>query len=62
MDYNRAHMTVSVGVRVSVPPNHFRVCPSCTIDRFLVAQAIVHNLTIVTPDALIRQYPAKTVW
>jgi PIN domain nuclease of toxin-antitoxin system len=31
-------------------------------DRILVSQAIVHGLTIVTPDPLITQYPARTIW
>jgi PIN domain nuclease of toxin-antitoxin system len=31
-------------------------------DRLLVSQAIVHGLTILTPDPLITQYPALTVW
>jgi len=31
-------------------------------DRLLVSQAIVHGLTIVTPDPLITQYPARTLW
>ena len=31
-------------------------------DRILVAQAIVHGLTIVTPDPLVSQYPARTTW
>lgn len=31
-------------------------------DRLLVSQAIVHGLTIATPDQLIRQYPARTIW
>lgn len=31
-------------------------------DRMLVAQAIVHGMTIVTPDPIIRQYPARTIW
>jgi PIN domain nuclease of toxin-antitoxin system len=31
-------------------------------DRMLVCQAIAHGLTIVTPDPLITQYPARTVW
>jgi len=31
-------------------------------DRILVAQAIVHGLTIVTPDPLVLQYPARTMW
>ena len=31
-------------------------------DRILVGQAIVHGMTILTPDALITQYPARTMW
>ena len=31
-------------------------------DRLLVSQAIVHGLTIVTPDPLVTQYPARTLW
>lgn len=31
-------------------------------DRMLVSQAIVHGLTIVTPDPLVTQYPARTLW
>jgi PIN domain nuclease of toxin-antitoxin system len=31
-------------------------------DRMLVSQAIVHGLAILTPDPLIMQYPARTVW
>jgi PIN domain nuclease of toxin-antitoxin system len=31
-------------------------------DRMLVSQAIVHGLTIVTPDPLVMQYPARTMW
>ena len=31
-------------------------------DRMLVSQAIVHGLTIVTPDPLVTQYPAVTMW
>jgi len=31
-------------------------------DRMLVSQAIVHGLTIVTPDAKITAYPARTIW
>lgn len=31
-------------------------------DRMLVAQAIVHGMTIVTPDPLVTQYPARTTW
>lgn len=31
-------------------------------DRILVSQAIVHGFTILTPDPLITQYPARTIW
>jgi len=31
-------------------------------DRLLVSQAVVHGLTILTPDPLVTQYPARTVW
>lgn len=31
-------------------------------DRMLVSQAIVHGLTILTPDPLIAQYPGRTTW
>ena len=31
-------------------------------DRMLVAQAIVHGMTILTPDPFIAQYPARTLW
>jgi PIN domain nuclease of toxin-antitoxin system len=31
-------------------------------DRMLVSQAIVHGLTILTPDPIILDYPARTIW
>ena len=31
-------------------------------DRMLVCQALVHGLTILTPDPLITQYPVRTMW
>jgi PIN domain nuclease of toxin-antitoxin system len=31
-------------------------------DRMLVSQAIVHGMTILTPDPLVTQYPARTTW
>ncbi len=31
-------------------------------DRILIAQAIVHGLTILTPDEHIRKYPVVTMW
>lgn len=32
------------------------------IDRGLVAQAILHGMTIVTPDPAIHAYPVRTLW
>jgi PIN domain nuclease of toxin-antitoxin system len=31
-------------------------------DRLLVSQAIVHGLTILTPDERIARYPGRTTW
>ena len=31
-------------------------------DRMLVCQAIVHGLTILTPDPLVASYPVRTMW
>jgi PIN domain nuclease of toxin-antitoxin system len=31
-------------------------------DRMLVCQALAHDLTILTPDALVRAYPIKSIW
>ncbi len=31
-------------------------------DRLLAAQSIVHGLTILTPDPLLSQYPARVIW
>ena len=31
-------------------------------DRMLASQAIVHGLAILTPDPLVTQYPARTIW
>jgi PIN domain nuclease of toxin-antitoxin system len=31
-------------------------------DRMLVCQAIGHGLTILTPDPLVTNYPARTTW
>jgi PIN domain nuclease of toxin-antitoxin system len=42
---------------VKLPPLH-----ADPFDRMLVSQAIVHGLTIVTPDPLVTQYPARTMW
>lgn len=42
---------------IKLPPLH-----ADPFDRMLVSQAIVHGLTIVTPDPLVTQYPARTLW
>jgi PIN domain nuclease of toxin-antitoxin system len=31
-------------------------------DRMLVCQAIVHGMTLLTPDPLIARYPARILW
>jgi PIN domain nuclease of toxin-antitoxin system len=31
-------------------------------DRILACQSIEHAMTIVTPDALLRAYPVRTLW
>ena len=31
-------------------------------DRILICQAIENGMTLVTPDALVQQYPIKTLW
>jgi len=31
-------------------------------DRMLVCQAIIHAMTIMTPDELISQYPVPSIW
>ena len=31
-------------------------------DRMLICQALAHQLVLLTPDALIRQYPVPVVW
>lgn len=41
----------------SLPPHH-----ADPFDRMLVAQATIEGLTIVTKDALVRQYAVRTLW
>ena len=31
-------------------------------DRLLVSQAIVHGMTLLTPDPIMSKYPARTMW
>jgi PIN domain nuclease of toxin-antitoxin system len=32
------------------------------VDRMIVCQALVHGMTILTPDEDIRRYPVRTAW
>ena len=31
-------------------------------DRMLISQALIHSLTILSPDDLIKKYPVKIIW
>jgi PIN domain nuclease of toxin-antitoxin system len=31
-------------------------------DRMLISQALIHGLTILSPDHLIKKYPVKIIW
>lgn len=42
---------------VRLPPLH-----KDPFDRMLICQALVQGLAILTPDALINQYPVRTLW
>lgn len=54
--------------RLPIAPSHLdriKALPGIhrdPFDRLLVAQALEEDLTIVTRDGLIPQYPVKTVW
>ena len=44
---------------------HLRRLPNVhrdPFDRMLICQAMVHGLTIVTPDRHISEYPVRTLW
>jgi PIN domain nuclease of toxin-antitoxin system len=45
-------------VHLTKLPDHHRD----PFDRMLICQAIEHDLTLVTVDEHIRQYPIKTLW
>lgn len=47
----------AVFAAIRLPPVH-----RDPFDRMLVCQALVHGLTIVTPDRAIRDYPVRTAW
>jgi PIN domain nuclease of toxin-antitoxin system len=44
-------------VAVNLPMHH-----KDPMDRFLIAQALVENMTIVTMDGIFASYEAKTLW
>lgn len=54
--------------RVPIEPEHmYRAVELAdlhrdTFDRLLVAQALTHGATLVTPDPAIAQYPVAVVW
>ena len=51
-------VTVDDGSRAGALPDHHRD----PFDRMLIAQAISHNLTIVTGDTLFDQYGVRRLW
>ena len=44
--------------RASELPTHHRD----PFDRLLIAQAIIRNMTFITPDPIIHKYPVSTLW
>jgi PIN domain nuclease of toxin-antitoxin system len=51
-------VTEAAALRVSQLPDLHRD----PFDRTLISQAIEHAMTLVTPDAIIRNYPIRTIW
>jgi len=51
-------VTEAAALRVSQLPDLHRD----PFDRILISQAIEHAMTLVTPDAIIRNYPIRTIW
>ena len=55
-------------LRLSITPEHIegiKGLPSIhadPFDRLIIAQALTHNLSIVTRDRIIPKYPVATVW
>jgi PIN domain nuclease of toxin-antitoxin system len=53
---------------LAIAPEHLFRCTELPdlhkdpFDRLLVAQALSQNLTLVTPDEAIRQYPVSVIW
>ncbi len=45
-------------IRILELPNHHK----CPFDRLIVAQAIVENIPIVTPDKYSACYDVETLW
>jgi PIN domain nuclease of toxin-antitoxin system len=63
-EMREAHGIASLPIDEESAIHVFRLPPihPDPFDRMLVSQAIVHGLTILTPDALITQYPGRTTW
>jgi PIN domain nuclease of toxin-antitoxin system len=51
-------LSEDAATHVSNLPQHHRD----PFDRMLVCQALIHGLTILTPDPVIRQYAVPTLW
>ena len=54
--------TLPVDEESALHLSHLPVLHRDPFDRMLVAQAIVNGLSILTPDPLVTQYPARTIW
>ena len=53
---------LAVNARHAVRAGQHAAAHRDPFDRMLVSQAIVHGLTILTPDTLVTQYPGRTTW
>ena len=51
-----------IGIEHALQAGSFSTAHRDPFDRMLVSQAIVHGLTILTPDSLVTQYPGRTTW
>lgn len=53
---------IPIGIKLAVMLPKLPTHHKDPFDRLLVAQALVDDLTIITNDPLIKQYPVKTFW
>jgi PIN domain nuclease of toxin-antitoxin system len=62
--YRRRHLISSLALEEATA-RHLTQLPAVhrdPFDRMLICQAIEHDMTLVTTDERIRQYPIKTLW